>query len=91
MDTRDIRDELLGDAGFRPALRIQRRHLVLAAVVVGLGVYTYHLLYGQNSLLKLVSLQEETALLEKRIESFKNENAELQRYLYELALIRGDQ
>ncbi|MGE4294799.1 MAG: hypothetical protein AB7E49_03765 [Campylobacterales bacterium] len=91
MDTRDIRDELLGDAGSRPIVRLNRRHLVLAGVVIVLGIYTYHLLYGQNSLLKLISLSEEASLLENRIETLKNENAQLQRILYELKLIRGDQ
>lgn len=90
MDTRDIRDELLDAAGSRPVLRLSRRHLILMAVVVGLGIYTYHLLYGQNSLLKLLSLKEEAALLENRIETLKDENAQLQRLLYELKLIRGD-
>jgi hypothetical protein len=87
----ELRDELLDQPARRPLpLLPGRRHLLLLAVIAALGAYTYSLLFGHNSLLKLLALKEEQSRLEQRISTLKSENAELQRLLYELQLIRGD-
>lgn len=91
MQTHELRDELLGQSSQRRVtLNFGRRHLFLLVVITALGAYTYSLLFGHNSLLKLLSLQEEHTVLQSHIEGLKNENADLHRLLYELRLIRGD-
>ncbi|MDR2639671.1 MAG: hypothetical protein LBC09_07550 [Helicobacteraceae bacterium] len=88
METSDIRDELLGDIGARPVLRA--RHLVWFAIAAAFALYAYYLLYGANSLLRLLELRDEDRALELRVEALKEENAKLRRELYELELISGE-
>ncbi|GHS86615.1 hypothetical protein FACS189487_01200 [Campylobacterota bacterium] len=88
MDKYDIRDELLVEVGARPVLRM--RHLVYVLFAAGFALYIYNLFYGSSSILMMMSLKDERAALELRIDSLKSENAQLRRDLYELKLIYGE-
>lgn len=88
METSDIRDELLGEIGSRPILRV--RHLAILGAAFAFGLYVYHLLYGSNSLLRLLELRDENAALQARAEAIGEDNAKMRRELYELELISGE-
>ncbi|GHV07235.1 hypothetical protein AGMMS50229_13630 [Campylobacterota bacterium] len=87
--TSDIRDELLGGVGSRPLLRL--RHFVLLLVIGSVGFYIYYLLYGGNSLMRLLQLYDEEQALNDRIVQLQDENARLRKELYELKLIFDEQ
>ncbi|MDR2905468.1 MAG: hypothetical protein LBU73_05915 [Helicobacteraceae bacterium] len=84
----DIRDELLGEVGARPILRAS--HFGVAAAIAAFAFYIYYLFYGGASLLTLMSIREEKATLDSRVEALKAENAALRRELFELRLIGGE-
>lgn len=56
----------------------------LLAVVVGFGVYVGDMLFGKSSLDVLLDLQSDRQILEKSVDSFKRENAVLQKEYFEL-------
>ena len=56
----------------------------LLVVVVGFGVYVGDMLFGKSSLDVLLNLQSDKQILEKSVETFKQENAILQKEYFEL-------
>ena len=56
----------------------------LLVVVVGFGIYVGDMLFGKSSLDVLLDLQSNKQILEKSVESFKQENAILQKKYFEL-------
>lgn len=56
----------------------------LLVVVVGFGIYVGDMLFGKSSLDVLLDLQSNKQILEKSVESFKQENAILQKEYFEL-------
>ena len=56
----------------------------LVVVVIGFGIYVGDMLFGKSSLDVLLNLQNEKALLEKKVDSLKNKNAILQKEYFEL-------
>ena len=64
---------------------------ILALIgVVGAGVYIGVLLFGENSLEVLLGLQEYELYLEEEVARFKEENARLQKELFELKELERD-
>lgn len=88
---RDIRDELLDYTKSRPVIRVEKHHAIIFGVVLFFAIYVYHLLYGNNSLLRLIELKEDSELISKQIEKITNENAELKKYIYEIKIIKGEE
>jgi cell division protein FtsB len=88
LETSDIRDELLSELSPRPVFRL--RHFTVLGAIVLFGCYIYYLLYGNNSLLRLLALKNEQIAMEIKIAKLTEENAELRRELYELKLIFGE-
>ncbi|NLC27209.1 MAG: septum formation initiator [Campylobacteraceae bacterium] len=64
--------------------------LVASCVVIGFGIYLGIVLFGPSSLDVLLGLQADKALLEKRAESLKKENATLQKTYFELKQLDPD-
>ena len=56
----------------------------LLVVVIGFGVYVGDMLFGKSSLDVLLNLQSEKQILERSVDSFKKENAILQKEYFEL-------
>ncbi len=56
----------------------------LLVVVVGFGIYVGDMLFGKSSLDVLLNLQSDKQILEKSVETFKQENAILQKEYFEL-------
>lgn len=56
----------------------------LLVVVVGFGIYVGDMLFGKSSLDVLLDLQSNKQILEKSVESFKQENEILQKEYFEL-------
>jgi len=56
----------------------------LLVIVVGFGVYVGDMLFGKSSLDVLLNLQSEKQILEKSVNSFKTQNAILQKEYFEL-------
>ncbi len=56
----------------------------LLVVVVGFGVYVGDMLFGKSSLDVLFNLQSDKQILEKSVETYKQENAILQKEYFEL-------
>jgi cell division protein FtsB len=89
METNDIRDELLGE--LRPPFVIKKQHWIAIAALLVFGFYLYNLLYGSNSVLRLLELSKEEKLLNDHIELLTEENANLRQDLYEVRLIFGEE
>lgn len=79
--------ELLEPSSRRPVsllgLPFQRLAL-LAAAVIGLGIYIGVLLFGDNSLTRLLVLEEQEHQLKTEIKRLKEQNAKLQKEYFEL-------
>jgi len=56
----------------------------LLVVVIGFGVYVGDILFGKSSLDVLLNLQSEKQILEKSIDTYKTQNAILQKEYFEL-------
>lgn len=91
METSDIRDELLGEIrGFRPP-KIKPKYIAVCVAITAFGLYLFYVLYGSNnSLYRLLELQQEERLVAEKVEALKNENAKIRRDLYEIKLIFGE-
>ncbi len=57
---------------------------LLLVVVVGFGIYVGDMLFGRSSLDVLLDLQSEKKILQRSVETFKQENAVLQKEYFEL-------
>ena len=56
----------------------------LLVLVVGFGVYVGDMLFGKSSLDVLLNLQSEKQILERSVDTFKEQNAILQKEYFEL-------
>ncbi len=54
------------------------------------GWYISMLLFGTNSVIRLSELRDELTLLKNNVEKTKQENAKLQKELFELKQLRGN-
>ena len=95
----DIREELgIGreESGFTSSLLrlygrflAHRRAILFLAGVLMLGLYVGHLLYGKNSLLGMIALQDYARQLEEERSRLIDENAALQKEYFELKQLEG--
>jgi cell division protein FtsB len=66
-------------------LGLSRKALVYLAILILLfGTYIGILLFGENSVMALVDLQKEKALLQKESEQLQNQNQKFQKEYFEL-------
>jgi len=62
----------------------------LALIVVFSGIYIGIILFGENSLQVLLNLEEYETFLHEEVAELKNENASLQKELFELKELDPD-
>lgn len=88
----DLRKELLGESTglTTPKITINKKYIVILSTFVILGWYIGTLLFGTNSIIRLTDLQEEVNSLKNTVELLKNDNARLQKELFEIEQIRGE-
>jgi len=63
---------------------------ILALIVVFSGIYIGIILFGENSLQVLLNLEEYETFLHEEVAELKNENASLQKELFELKELDPD-
>jgi len=63
---------------------------VLALIVVFSGIYIGIILFGENSLQVLINLEEYETFLYEEVDGLKQENAKLQKELFELKELDPD-
>jgi cell division protein FtsB len=88
MKKHQVLDEFSFDKKERLSFVLKIAFLVL--LVVALGVYVGDLLFGNNSLEVLLNLQEKKAILKREVESYKKNNAILQKNYFELLQLEPD-
>lgn len=66
------------------AHRLWLKFIAAAVLVVSFGIYIGNLLFGDNSMDVLLSLNEQEETILKEIERLKYENAKLQKEYFEL-------
>ncbi|MCI4400291.1 MAG: septum formation initiator family protein [Campylobacteraceae bacterium] len=64
--------------------------LALFSLVAVFAVYTGNLLFGQNSVSTLFSLEDQRDHLKSEIEKLKEQNAKYQKEYFELKRLEGD-
>lgn len=84
----ELRDELLSDISQSKTL--SRKRLLVLALVLVFGWYVGVLLFGNNSIIRLNELSNELQRLKVRIDGVKKANASLQKELFEISQIRGE-
>lgn len=62
----------------------EKRIIILALCLCGMGAYLFFLIFGSNSFSVLKGLRQEKSELEKRVERLQIENVELQKTIFEL-------
>ena len=65
--------------------------LLSIVAVVLLGIYMWVVLFGENSLEVLLSLEEYESYLHKEVEALKEQNAQLQKEYFELKELEREQ
>ena len=63
MHDQELRDELLGNLS-RPEPRFNRRQIIAAGAILFLGLYIGNILFGTNSVLRLLELQDQSRALQ---------------------------
>lgn len=95
MDTKEHQD-ILGGSGAHQSFSERSfglstsKFLILASAIIGVMVYMGVLIFGDNSLLVLLSLEEHQDFLIEDIERLKSENAALQKQYFELKELDAD-
>lgn len=95
MDNKEHQD-ILGGNGAYQSFSERRfglstsKFLILASAITGVMVYMGVLIFGDNSLLVLLSLEEHQDFLVEDIERLKSENAALQKQYFELKELDAD-
>jgi len=82
----DITDELLGESleADHSKNYLTKTNIVLVVIVLVLGWYVGILLFGNNSILRLIDLKAEHENLEKRVDFLKKDNKELKEKLLKM-------
>ncbi len=90
-DISDIREDLLDYEEFekRKDSRLYFKAAFLFLLVVLLGIYIGNMLFGDNSLEMMLSLEQKRDKLQKMTDELKKENARLQRKYFELKQIEA--
>ena len=86
----DIGDEI-GIYESKREFPLSKRQLIFLVVTIGFIYYLIEILYGPNNLLDLLALQEKRDTLQKQVYTVNNENADLQKKIFEQRLLEGEQ
>ena len=89
----EFREELLGglEKSTTPSKPLfNKKYIFLSIVVLIFGWYIGILLFGTNSIIRLNELESELENLENKTEKVTKENAYLQKELFEIRQIRGE-
>ncbi|MDR0761440.1 MAG: septum formation initiator [Campylobacteraceae bacterium] len=84
-----LKQNLLNKADHEKIFSYSRK-IVVGFVVIILGIYFGNMLFGNSSLEVLLSLKTDKVRLEQRMKELKNENARLQKELFELQQLDPD-
>jgi len=88
----DIRDELLPPSPPKKRqLPITKKQIVLIGIILLFGLYVGNLLYGTNSILRLMALNDQAHNLATQSQALKEENAALLKTLFERKQLEGAQ
>jgi hypothetical protein len=86
-----IKDELSQfEEGGKILPSISKRNLLFFIVVLLFGFYISVLLFGKNSLIKLINLREERIILQEMVYKQNLENAQLQKEYFEMQLLEEE-
>lgn len=66
-------------------IKLYKTHIVAVAVIMGIFVYIFILLFGNKSLFVLLELREEQKELEESVKFYQKQNAYLQKEIFEIA------
>lgn len=66
-------------------IKLYKTYIIAAAVIMGIFVYIFILLFGNKSLFVLLELREEQKELEESVKFYQKQNAYLQKEIFEIA------
>ena len=70
--------------------KINLKILLVVIVAIILGFYIIDLMFGKRSFSRMIDLNNDLEVLEKKVKALKQENARLQKEYFELKELEGD-
>ena len=70
--------------------KVDLRIVLIIITAIILGFYIIDLMFGKRSLSRMIDLNNNLNVLEKRVKSLKKENARLQKEYFELKELEGE-
>jgi len=73
----------------RPKRRIDLKIVLVILLSFLFGIYVFNLLFGEKSFSRMIDLEKEYKLLNKKVKELKKENTILQKEYFELKELEG--
>jgi cell division protein FtsB len=73
----------------RPKRKIDLKIVLVILLSFLFGIYVFNLLFGEKSLSRMLDLQKEYKILDKKVKDLKKENSILQKEYFELKELEG--
>jgi cell division protein FtsB len=74
---------------FKPKRKIDLKIVLVVLISFLFGIYVFNLLFGEKSLSRMIDLQKEYTVLDKKVKNLKKENSILQKEYFELKELEG--
>ena len=65
-------------------IKLYKPYIIIIAIIVGIFVYIFFLLFGNKSLFVLLEIKEEQKELQESVRFYKKQNAYLQKEIFEI-------
>jgi len=73
----------------RPKRRVDLKIVLVILLSFLFGIYVFNLLFGEKSFSRMIDLEKEYKLLNKKVKELKKENTILQKEYFELKELEG--
>ncbi|GAX86988.1 conserved hypothetical protein [Lebetimonas natsushimae] len=73
----------------RPKRKIDLKIVLVVLLSFLFGIYIFNLLFGEKSFSRMIDLQKEYQVLDKKVKNLKKENTILQKEYFELKELEG--
>jgi cell division protein FtsB len=73
----------------KPKKKVDLKIILVILFSFLFGIYVFNLLFGEKSFSRMVDLEKERAVLDKKVKELKKENSILQKEYFELKELEG--
>jgi cell division protein FtsB len=74
---------------FKPKRKIDIKIILVILISFLFGIYIFNLLFGEKSFSRMIDLEKEHQILDKKVKELKKENTILQKEYFELKELEG--